>query len=373
MIFFLQIGEWVSGELTMHDDMMYLYNPDADQRIDAPSECPTDSYECSTTVPDVPDYWVWDTDMEAWSVILLIVFAIGGFLSLASILIFTARRNSSVIKDSSPFLMCMLSVGVILMYLNNIWYMVGAGESSCGVRRWMTSFSYAVVYAALISKAIRSYILSRNDTSNKSIFDSSTTQIVLFAIFLGAEVILVGEWLILDTPGAVVAYETNYAGCAVYAGRVCNHSNGSIVVSMIYVYILVLSTFMLSFFNSSSRVRDDSTKDSKFHLLTSLLSICFLVAWASCFTLIPQENHQSPAILIGITVDATSIFLFTIVPKMMAFFNRDDEPEVRDDEPEVVYDAGDIRKEKVGFDNDGNNIILFVLYSYEFTGVIPEG
>lgn len=339
----------------MHDDMMYLYNPAADQRIDAPSECPSDTRECSAAVPDATDNWMWDTNMEAWSVILLIVFAIGGFLSLSSILVFTARRNSSVIKDSSPFLMCMLSLGVILMYLNNIWYMVGAGETSCGVRRWMTSFSYAVVYAALISKAIRSYMLSRQDSSNKSMLNSSVSQIVLFCIFLGAEVVLVSEWLILDTPAAVVAFETNYAGCSVYAGQVCSHSNASIVVSMIYVYILVLATFILSFFNSSSRVRDDSTKDSKFHLLASLLSICILVAWACCFTLIPQAGHQTPAILIGITVDATSIFLFTIVPKMMAFFNRDDEPE-------VVYDAGDVpRKEKMGLDNNGKYILICLI------------
>ncbi|XP_063971536.1 uncharacterized protein LOC129254394 [Lytechinus pictus] len=346
---FETIGEWVSGELTMEDDMTYLYNEAANQPISAPSECPSVLAECPTRVPeDRPSGWAWNTNMESWSIIVLIVTAIVGFLCLATIVVIVGRRDSAVIKSSNPFLMSMLAIGIILMYLNNIWYMVSPVESACGIQRWMTSFSYSVVYAVLVTKTICASFLARNDSATKSILNSFPMHIVLFCVLLGAEVILVTEWLILDAPAVDAAYEVNRFGCEVFMGQTCNHDNTSIIVSMIYVYILVLTTFVMSFF-SSNRLRGMAKKENKFHLLTSLLSICFLVAWACCYTLLPQKNYQTPAILIGITVDATAIFLCNIVPKMMLFFNGDE------DDMSEASDVTETYKEKSGFENKGMN------------------
>ncbi|XP_063951899.1 uncharacterized protein LOC129281365 [Lytechinus pictus] len=345
---FETIGEWISGELTMEDDMTYLYNEAANQPISAPSECPSVLAECPTRVPeDQPSGWAWNTNMESWSIIVLIVIAIVGFLCLATIVVIVGRRDSAVIKSSNPFLVSMLAIGIILMYLNNIWYMVSPVESVCGIQRWMTSFSYSVVYAVLVTKTICASFLARDDSATKSILISFPMHIVLFCVLLGAEVILVTEWLILDAPAVDAAYEVNRFGCEVFMGQTCNHDNTSIIASMIYVYILVLTTFVMSLF-SSNHLQGIAKKENKFHLLTSLLSICFLVAWLCCYTLLPQ-NYQTPAILIGITVDATAIFLCNIVPKMMLFFNGDE------DDMSEASDVTETYKEKSGFENKGMN------------------
>ncbi|XP_030848027.1 uncharacterized protein LOC575563 [Strongylocentrotus purpuratus] len=346
---FVPIGEWISGELTMEDSMTYLYNEAANQPIDAPSECPSVLSECPTAGPETqPSGWTWSTNMESWSIIVLIVTAIVGFLCVATIFVIIGRRDSAILKSSNPFLMTMLAVGIILMYLNNIWYMVSPVESACGVQRWMTSFSYSVVYAVLVTKTLCASFMARSDVATKSILNSFPMHIVLFCVLLGAEVILVTEWLILDAPSVDAAYEVTQAGCMAFIGQACNHDNVSIIVSMIYVYILVLTTLVMSFF-SSHRLRGTAKKENKFHLLTSLLSICFLVSWACCYTLLPQKNYQTPAILIGITVDATSIFLCNIVPKMLAFFNGDE------DDMSEVSDVTETYKEKSGFENKGMN------------------
>lgn len=338
----------------MEDSMTYLYNEAANQPIDAPSECPSTLSECPTAVPETQaSGWTWSTNMESWSIIVLIVTAIVGFLCVATIFVIIVRRDSAILKSSNPFLMTMLAVGIILMYLNNIWYMVSPVESACGVQRWMTSFSYSVVYAVLVTKTICASFMARSDIATKSILNSFPMHIVLFCVLLGAEVILVTEWLILDAPNVDPAYEVTQVGCMAFIGQACNHDNVSIIVSMIYVYILVLTTLVMSFF-SSHRLRGTAKKENKFHLLTSLLSICFLVAWACCYTLLPQKNYQTPAILIGITVDATSIFLCNIVPKMLAFFNGDE------DDMSEISDVTETYKEKSGFENKGISFhILF--------------
>ncbi|XP_072163931.1 uncharacterized protein [Diadema setosum] len=349
---FVPIGEYVSGQLTMDDRRIYLYNPDADKLIPAPAVCETrveDPTSCPVIDVQPPSSWSWNQGAEAWVVVVLIVAAVGGLVALASIPIFVSHRKSSQIKRANPFLMCMVALGVILMYLNNVWYMVVPGESSCGMQRWMTSFSYAVVYAALATKAV-AYSNVCKKFSN-STFTTQPVQILLFFTLLITEVVLVTEWLILDPASGVEMFEVDGLGCSAYAGIACDHSNSSTVLSMVYVYILVFLTFVLSFFSAGGSQDSATKKERRTLVYTSLLSICFLVAWSCCYTLMPRPSYHTPALLIGITVDATSILLFYIAFKLVAIFSGDEDSD--DESVESVDVGGDIRKEKLGLDNGG--------------------
>ncbi len=247
-----------------------------------------------------------------WVTIILAISAVCLFLTFCTFCAFLYNYNHPVVTSASLSLCLWLLLGLTMMYFMNLAYLLHANTTICAIRRVGTALAYAVTYSATSVKSIRVNRLVRGKPGDSMSFTGSWSQTLLFCVFLAAQFFIAAAWLILQRPnanaipGAIVRCEGQENLWT------CDYDHLEMVVSLAYVYALVLFTF----FSSIGAVKYPYyINEGKYLFFSSVCSIVIIAAWACVYVLSADQSVAIAALCIGNTADATIILGAMFLPK----------------------------------------------------------
>lgn len=146
-------------------------------------------------------------------------------------------------------------------------------------------------------------------------FTGGPSQCCLALLLVAIEVIISVEWLILQPPD-VQWYLTNIKSEGEYPIYAinwrCDYSQDALIASLVYVFLLVLLTLIMSLKAINSL---EVHREAVYIAMTSFLTTLILVCWI-CIYMLADPKYESPAICVGITLNASVVLIFIFGPKM---------------------------------------------------------
>lgn len=255
--------------------------------------------------------WLYDFG-DPWIPAIFAVSLFFGLFALIMLFVLLFFWRYPVTQKSAIVANVLLLLGIMMMYIMNIFYTRIPNELICGFQQFGTAFIHAWVFAALLVKCMATFATLKTgedlDTfqpkrrSNKV---GPCVQLCAFMAFLAPQVALSVQWIVLTPP----RLERDQSPCGTDAFD-CNVSHRKIVISMIYVFVLVSVTLLFSL----ARIKDGRLmQESRSIFLSSASSVLLMVAWMVCFV-IADPIYQTPALCVGVTANATVILLSCFGP-----------------------------------------------------------
>ncbi|XP_077995848.1 uncharacterized protein LOC144449214 [Glandiceps talaboti] len=333
-----KVGEWLHGTLTMSGGEVQFFDFRGSNTSSVDSRCPSVCRVCYTQgIPsvEVPEMapLVFNGD-SIWGIIIIAIIVLMIVFCFVIFIYFLVEFRNPVVKGASSSLSYFLLLGITLLLLENFAFMFEPTRIVCGCRRFGLGFFHVLIWSALFCKVVRILrICGTGEINSRVPFVSPWSQTFLLLALLLVEVILVGEWLILDPPA--VWHEIVETGISPPFKVVfhCNYENKWMVASLIYAFLLILLTFWCA---CKARKYSDLVYEGAYILFTTIASIFIMVAWLLVYSL-GDEEYQNPAVCIGITSNAIIILAAIFLPKITALTSTEERAQ---DGPATGNDMG---------------------------------
>jgi multiple sugar transport system substrate-binding protein len=218
--------------------------------------------------------------VEISSAVLIAVLVVAGLLMLASVLVGAfvwMRRDVAIFRFSSPIFMLLILFGVVLMLSSLFTYTAEpVTDASCGAHLWLSIIGVCLIFAPLLAKTRRIYLLWRS-AANFQARSVTTVDVFAFVVIITLPVILLlavwsgvdpneparkndtpedGEYVVRcdsDNLGIYLGVLLGYLGLFLLAGcvisfltrKVTSHFNESAHISLIMVNVSVMSIVII--------------------------------------------------------------------------------------------------------------------------------
>ncbi|XP_072034349.1 metabotropic glutamate receptor 3-like [Amphiura filiformis] len=239
----MEIGSWMKANLTLDLDLIVLASTAAAGPQRDPLRC--DLCFGNDEEEEPPEILDWELE-GIWVTIILAISAVCLFLIFCTVCAFVYNYDHPVVTSASLTLSLWLLLGCAMMYCMNLVYLLHANTTICAIRRVGTALSYAVTYAAMSVKSIRVNRLVRGKPGDSMSFTSYWSETILFCVFVSAQFFIAGAWLLLQRPNA----NTIPGALIECEGQenlwTCDYTHLEFIISLSYVYALVLFTFVTS-------------------------------------------------------------------------------------------------------------------------------
>ncbi|XP_069135753.1 LOW QUALITY PROTEIN: uncharacterized protein [Argopecten irradians] len=254
---------------------------------------------------------------------------------LVAVLLFLYFLVAYPFRGGTTILGFMVLLGVIGIYAINFAFFLPASEATCGARRFMMGVVYAIVFAALLVKALDNWRYSDMQYSHRK-YKGLTSACSLFLVALGIvaiEAIIPIMWLILVRPTASLYTEgmvmDDWAWCDPH-----DLYDRALVMSMIFVMFLVIVTGIVASLAWNS---DSNYYESRWIFVSSVSTAgCFLV-WMIVSTN-AGPPYRDPAVALGNCINATALLIFIPIRKLVLLCYAKD-----NDDTDKVQQLGDER------------------------------
>ncbi|XP_033749036.1 uncharacterized protein LOC117333723 [Pecten maximus] len=243
---------------------------------------------------------------------------------LVAVLLFLYFLVAYPVRGGTTILGFMVLLGVIGIYVINFAFFLPASDATCGARRFMMGVVYAIVFAALLVKALDNWRYSDMEYSRRK-YKGLTSACSLFLVALGIvaiEAIIPIMWLILVRPTASLYTEgmpmDDWAWCDPH-----DLYDRALVMSMIFVMFLVVVTGIVA---SLAWDSDSNYYESRWIFVSSVCTAgCFLV-WMIVSTN-AGPPFRDPAVALGNCVNATALLIFIPIRKLvlLCYLKNNDE------------------------------------------------
>ncbi|XP_060080414.1 uncharacterized protein LOC132559805 [Ylistrum balloti] len=243
---------------------------------------------------------------------------------LVAVLLFLYFLVAYPVRGGTTILGFMVLLGVIGIYAINFAFFLPASDSTCGARRFMMGVVYAIVFAALLVKALDNWRYSDMEYSVRK-YKGLTSACSLFLVALGIvaiEAIIPIMWLILVRPTASLYTEgmqmDDWSWCDPH-----DLYDRALVMSMIFVMFLVVVTGIVA---SLAWDSDSNYYESRWIFVSSVCTAgCFLV-WMIVSTN-AGPPYRDPAVALGNFVNATALLIFIPIRKLvlLCYLKNNDE------------------------------------------------
>ncbi|XP_013414763.1 uncharacterized protein LOC106176781 isoform X2 [Lingula anatina] len=316
---YVEVGYWENGELTLNFSAFKMYDEKGNS-IRPKSRCPGTCTHCIYQRPEIDTTRVplkFEEHRSIWGVVVITVTVLGVVFAFIIMIFFIFNHNHPVVAGATSSLSFILLLGIILLYLLNFAIMFSDVWATCGIKRFGLGFFYTLIFTALLMKIIRiRRIFNKANVSMKPSFVGGPSNSLAACILLLIELVLVIEWLVLQPPNIElhldnVSTDPDYPLYDI--DWRCTHSKESLVISLVYVYLLILATLIVGF---NACKAGDFQRESLCILLSTIGTILIVVAWLCVYMLMPRE-WEKPAVCIGITANATLILCVMFTPKML--------------------------------------------------------
>ena len=315
---YFQVGRWSKNRLQLNRSEVHFYNEET-ERVELRSIC-LGLCNCSQEPVILhlakPSLHMV-THLTVWGIIVIAISLLGVLLALITALFFMLRYRHPVVLGATSSLSLMLLGAVSSMYLLNFAFMLSDTPATCAVRRFFFGIFYALVFSVLLIKVIRiGRICNKAALSSKPSFISGQSQTAIACLLSFIQVALATEWLVLQPPDVEQITETlkgEYNQAVYMTSWTCNHTRKSLVVSLTYVYGLVILTFIFAF---RARRAANYQQEALCILLSAASAIVTLGAWAPLYILL-DSGWATAVLCIVMTTSASAVFAFIFTPKML--------------------------------------------------------
>ncbi|NP_001161555.1 metabotropic glutamate receptor [Saccoglossus kowalevskii] len=345
------VGEWIDNELVINDSLVQYYDFSGDRQPYIRSRCPKFCTECykqgvsPLVVPDSPPLEFYGDTI--WAVIILAVCAIGMLFCFVIFIYFLIEFRHPVVKGASSSLSYFLLLGITLLFILNLAFMLSPTISVCGAQRFGLSFFHAIIWSALLCKIIRILrVCGKGEINTKIAFVSPWSQTFLMLALLTVQLVITGEWLILDPPAVEHEIRETNTKPPYELVWMCSYDNKWLVTSLVYVFILLLVTLWCAV---PARKYSELLHEGAYILSCCIVSIFIMLAWILIYML-ADEEYQHPALCVGITTNAFVILALMFMPKINALTtprakDEDDGTTGNDMGKSYVYSNPDVNKD----------------------------
>ncbi|CAG0892546.1 unnamed protein product [Darwinula stevensoni] len=138
------------------------------------------------------------------AIVALILSGNGFLATLFTLVVFVAHNNTPVVKSSTRELTYIIFLGMCLCYATTFPMLAKPSQISCTLSRILPGLSFALIYAALLTKTNRiARILAgskKKIITRKPRFMSGPAQVLITLILIGVEVGIVVTMLVLEPP-----------------------------------------------------------------------------------------------------------------------------------------------------------------------------
>lgn len=255
-----------------------------------------------------------------WAIATAVPTCVGLFVG---IFVFAYFLVSYPVRGGTTVLGFMMIVGILGIYGVNFAFFLPASETTCGARRFMMGVVYAIVFAAMLVKAIDNWRFNESDFDVRK-YSGVTSTCSLFMCAIGVlsiQLIIPIEWVILEHPSASLLSES-----LIHDWMWCNPTDRydyALVLSMIFVMFLVLLT---AIFAALAWDSESNYFESRWIFVSCICTAgCFLV-WMVVSTN-AGPPFRDPAVAMGNFVNATALLICLPIRKLalLFYFQRQDE------------------------------------------------
>jgi len=259
---------------------------------------------------------------ETPSLIAIGIATSGIIITIMAAVVFIRRNNTPIVKASTRELSYMILIGMIMAHSTTFFLLAKPTRETCFVTRVLPGFSFAVIYASLVTKTNRiARILAgskKRIMTKKLRFMSSSAQVVISFIIICVEAGIIAAMLVVEPADSMLAYpspeevnlicNTTPLGiiaplgfdlflilmCTVYAVRTRNvpenFNEAKFIGFTMYTTLVIWIAFIPIYFGSQLKV------------LTMCLSISFsaicalvLLFFPKCYIMLfkPEKNNRS--------------------------------------------------------------------------------
>lgn len=246
-----------------------------------------------------------------WAIAVAVPTCVGLFVTIflfLYLLIFYQNRGGTTILGF------MMMIGIMGIYALNFAFFLPAATDTCGARQFCLGVVYAIVFAALLVKAVDNWRVDHLD-QEYDMYEGITSKLVLLLIALGivcVQLIIPIQWLVHRPPSASLMSKAT----PIHDWMMCDPHDmydKALVMSMIFVMFLVLLT---GIFAGMAWEKKFNNNESRWILVCSICTAgCFLV-WMIVITN-ASPPYRDAAVALGNLFNATAILIFTIIRKIV--------------------------------------------------------
>lgn len=162
------------------------------------------------------------------------------------IIILIARWNNPSARGISSFLHLTLLLGILLLFILVPINSSPESATICALQRVITGIAFAFCYVSVFLLLIRLYrigIRERRIAGKRAPFINNSSQALLFFVFIMIEVVFLVQWLV-QQPATDFSYSSTTGQESVTA--YCGHTTKDTVLSLLYVYLLMIVSLVIS-------------------------------------------------------------------------------------------------------------------------------
>lgn len=252
------------------------------------------------------------TDTQA---IVAMAFAILGILLTSfTFIVFVKYNKTPVVKSSTKELSYIILAGMLVSHSSIFVILTKPTTESCALSRFLPGVSFAMIYAALLTKTNRiARILSgskKRFPTKKPLFMSATAQVVITCLLIGIEV-LVSFWMFQNQPP-----KTKYTYTMERAILQCDATAEGIVIPLAYDFILIV---LCTIYALKTRNVPENFNEAKF-IGFCMYTTC--VIWIAFVPIYFESDAKVITLCLCITFCALETWAFLFIPKMYIIILR---------------------------------------------------
>ena len=248
---------------------------------------------------------------------------LGVVASLASLIYLMATFPPAA---GAPVLGCLVLTGCFMVFAANFAFIFQPTAGTCAVRRFLPGVAYALIYSALLVKALHACRLASAARDNGSSSGSGGSngknpllarmcgQLVVTVALVVVQVVLGTTWLTLYPPEVDLLVDNWYCSPA-------EEFEAELVTSLSYVMVLLAATAALCL---EAWYSGTASRDTRWVLAASLCSIVSWCVWTVAATQAPRHIRDT-AMVVGNLVSASIVIILLMARKVHLYsqFSRD--------------------------------------------------
>ncbi|KAJ8962264.1 hypothetical protein NQ318_018242 [Aromia moschata] len=241
--------------------------------------------------------------------IVAMAFGFLGFLSTSfAFFVFLKYNNTPVVKSSTKELCYIILAGMTLSHASIFAILAKPSPLSCALTRLLPGISFAMIYAALLTKTNRiARILAGSKKSfptRKPVFMSAAAQVVITLFLISIEVFISASMLHYQTPNLKYVYLSEKTLLE------CNTTAENIVVPLSFDFFLII---LCTVYAVKTRNVPENFNEAKF-IGFAMYTTC--VIWIAFVPIYFGSDSKVITMCMCVTLSATVTWVFLFVPKL---------------------------------------------------------
>lgn len=241
--------------------------------------------------------------------IVAMIFATFGFINATfSFIVFVKYKNTPVVKSSTKELCYIILFGMMVSHASIFTILTKPTIFSCLLTRFLPGFSFALIYAALLTKTNRIVRIlagsKKRFPKRKPMFMSATAQVLITFLLVGIQVSISSFMLYYQPSNIAHNYLTKRTILE------CNTTPEGIITPLAFDFFLII---LCTIYAIKTRNVPENFNEAKF-IGFAMYTTC--VIWIAFVPIYFGSDSKVITLCMCVTLSATVIWIFLFIPKL---------------------------------------------------------